>query len=237
MAEVYWIHLPEHTDVFTEGYVGITSKTTKDRYKGHIKDSKRSDRNKYPVHNAINKYNDLLVVETLCICSNEYAVNLESLLRPTPKIGWNVVAGGNDVSFVREVKQQLKHTEESKCKMKLSQKEAWEKHRDSKLAHLFERRKSLSTPKSLNGEAIRFWFTRSKTPKNLHLWAMCDEFHSYYMHNKVTVTDVLNKFNLPDKNRCWMRKTLAYFVGGWNPISDHLWLEDFKGVSNGSPAI
>lgn len=26
MAYVYWIRLPEHTDILTEGYIGVTSK-------------------------------------------------------------------------------------------------------------------------------------------------------------------------------------------------------------------
>ena len=33
-TSVYWIHRPEHTDMFTQGYVGIT-KDIKRRFKAH----------------------------------------------------------------------------------------------------------------------------------------------------------------------------------------------------------
>ena len=36
MAVVYWIHLPEHTDMFSEGYIGVTE-NIKRRYYEHLK--------------------------------------------------------------------------------------------------------------------------------------------------------------------------------------------------------
>jgi len=95
MAEVYWIHLPEHTDMFTEGYIGMTTKTTKLRFQGHRNAARRTPRkNRSRIQNAIIKYQDILVVETLVICSREYALDLEYKLRPSPKIGWNLRMGG-----------------------------------------------------------------------------------------------------------------------------------------------
>lgn len=96
MAEVYWIRKPSHTDIFTEGYVGVTSKTAQERYKTHV-DLAKGKKNKHSVvHKAINALGaENLVVETICICTEEYAYDLENKLRPYKSIGWNVAIGGD----------------------------------------------------------------------------------------------------------------------------------------------
>src|SRR3989337_2148756 len=134
MAEVYWIHLPEHTDMFSEGYIGITSKTTKERFRTHLKEAKRKDRKKYRIHNALAKYKDVVIVETLVICDEDYAIDLESKLRPLPRIGWNTLAGGQNVKLLRDIKDVLTHTEDSKQKMSKSQKSSWVYNKDVKLS-------------------------------------------------------------------------------------------------------
>lgn len=91
MAEVYWIHLPEHTDVFSEGYVGVTARDTQTRFKEHLALSMRG---KDAVHLAIQKYGDKIVVNTVCICEEPYAYGLEFKLRPEKRIGWNIQKGG-----------------------------------------------------------------------------------------------------------------------------------------------
>ena len=37
MAIVYWIRRPEHTDIFSEGYVGVTSRSLEERIADHVK--------------------------------------------------------------------------------------------------------------------------------------------------------------------------------------------------------
>lgn len=93
MAFVYWIHLPEHTDLNSEGYIGFTSKTVEKRFKQHKTDSKR-----YPhltLYKAMAKYGDDLIVQTLLEGSEEYCLEMENKLRPDNKIGWNIKAGGD----------------------------------------------------------------------------------------------------------------------------------------------
>lgn len=103
MAFVYWIRLKEHTDIFTEGYVGITSKTVGERFRLHIAASKKTDNiKKYYIAKVISEQYDNIVVETICKCSIEYAGFIENKLRPFERIGWNTAKGGNTVSMTKE---------------------------------------------------------------------------------------------------------------------------------------
>lgn len=94
MAFVYWIHLPEHTDITSEGYVGFTSRTVENRLKHHKTDSNRDKCKNLPIYNAMRKYGDLLIVDTLVEGSTEYCLMIENKLRPKPKTGWNINIGG-----------------------------------------------------------------------------------------------------------------------------------------------
>lgn len=95
MAFVYWIHHVDHTDVFTGGYVGYTSKTVEQRWKGHFKESRRSRCLNYPVYNAIRKCGKDVIITTLIEGSEDYCSEFETKLRPQVKIGWNLHVGGN----------------------------------------------------------------------------------------------------------------------------------------------
>ena len=50
MSSVYWIHHPEHTDMFSQGYIGI-SEDTKRRFRDHQKKNKSIH-----IKRAIEKY-------------------------------------------------------------------------------------------------------------------------------------------------------------------------------------
>ncbi len=129
-CSVYWIHHPKHTDMFTQGYVGITN-NTKTRWNDH---------NKRPsnlhIERAIKKYGwDSLVKEVILISSRGYCLDIEVQLRPKNQIGWNVVLGGGNPpsslgkKFIRsdEYKAQMsiskmgqKHTPEMQIKLNLN---------------------------------------------------------------------------------------------------------------------
>lgn len=95
MACVYWIHLPEHTDMFSEGYVGVTTKTAEHRFAEHVKASNSKRRKNYTICNAIRKHGpDAFIVDTLIIASEDYCYLMESRLRPKKAIGYNIAEGG-----------------------------------------------------------------------------------------------------------------------------------------------
>ena len=86
---VYWLRLPEHTDMFSQGYIGITNNIKRRWYK-----HKSLTQNAH-LKNAINKYGwDNLVKEIILIADNAYCLSIEKLLRPSKDMGWNIVEGG-----------------------------------------------------------------------------------------------------------------------------------------------
>jgi group I intron endonuclease len=86
---VYWIHHPNHTNIMSEGYVGIT-RNFKDRMRFH----KMLKCNVY-LANAIKKYGwDNLVKEVILVADKDYCIDIETKLRNTDKIGWNLTKGG-----------------------------------------------------------------------------------------------------------------------------------------------
>jgi group I intron endonuclease len=86
---VYWIHHPSHTDMFTQGYIGIT-KNFKERMRFH----KMLRCNAY-LSNAIKKYGwDNLIKEVVLVADKDYCISIETKLRSKDSIGWNLVKGG-----------------------------------------------------------------------------------------------------------------------------------------------
>lgn len=88
-CSVYWIHHPDHTDMFSQGYIGV-SKRYKRRLWEHLNLSKNTILIK-----AIKKYGwDNLVKKEILISDFEYCFEIEKKLRPEKNIGWNIAVGG-----------------------------------------------------------------------------------------------------------------------------------------------
>ena len=86
---VYWIHCVDHTDILTEGYVGVTN-DEKNRWKRHQKRGSNPH-----LQNAIAKYGwDNLIKEVILEGESEYCLEIEERLRPEKEIGWNIAKGG-----------------------------------------------------------------------------------------------------------------------------------------------
>lgn len=91
MHTLYWIHLPEHKDITSEGYVGITK-----NLEARIINHRQKNSSCLHLYHAIDKYGwDSLVVKTVYKDDNEqFIALLENILRPDKKIGWNIAPGG-----------------------------------------------------------------------------------------------------------------------------------------------
>ena len=86
---VYWIRKPEHTDMTSEGYIGVTSRYTRRLWEHLTLDGNRH------LKFAIDKYGwDNLVKSQIVIAEENYCLDLERKLRPENDIGWNCVMGG-----------------------------------------------------------------------------------------------------------------------------------------------
>jgi len=115
-ACVYWIRKLEHTDMFTQGYVGVSS-----NYKRRWSDHKFRGHNLH-LKNAVAKYGwDNLIKEQILISTDEYCLDIESKLRPANGIGWNIIAGGGKPPLTKW-NLGKKHSEETKLKIGQSRK-------------------------------------------------------------------------------------------------------------------
>lgn len=95
VAAVYWLHLKDHTDVFTQGYVGVTTRLIDVRFKEHCSKFSSSYNPYNPLHLAFAQYGlDAIVRTRLCVCAVDKAYEIEKVLRPFEYMGWNTAEGG-----------------------------------------------------------------------------------------------------------------------------------------------
>jgi len=94
-AVLYWIHLQEHTDVATQGYVGVSMDYLK-RFAVHMKECESGVHPNTHLIHAYNKYgaSSMLVDEIFSGNEGECYIR-ETKLRNTSNIGWNVASGGH----------------------------------------------------------------------------------------------------------------------------------------------
>ena len=126
---VYWIHHPEHTDMFTQGYIGV-SKFAEKRWEQH---NKRTE-NRH-LRFAIDKHGwDTLVKEVVLISSKAYCLMIELKLRAEDAVGWNIVKGGGytpkskkGVNLGKDTwNKGLAYSDETKAKISNNVKILWE---------------------------------------------------------------------------------------------------------------
>lgn len=86
---VYWIRRKTHSDIFGDGYVGITS-NIKQRWERHRKHQSEN----VHLERALKAYDDILF-EVIFEGSREHCEEIEYYLRPNKNMGWNVAEGGN----------------------------------------------------------------------------------------------------------------------------------------------
>ena len=90
---VYWLHLPEHSDMRIQGYIGV-SNNPKQRLWEHFNDVKTNKHcNPYLSH-VIKKYSDQLIQTIIFEGEKDICYAHEEELRPTKNIGWNLNKGG-----------------------------------------------------------------------------------------------------------------------------------------------
>lgn len=112
---LYWIRHQDHTDMFHQGYIGVSKNVEKRWY-----DHKTYTENAH-LKNAITKYGwDNLVKEVVLIADDDYCLDIENKLRPSDKIGWNIVMGGGKPP--NALGKKFVRSEEYKQKQSLSHK-------------------------------------------------------------------------------------------------------------------
>lgn len=241
MAEVYWIHLPEHTDMFSEGYIGVTRHDVKHRFTQHVQEANRREYAKWHFTRAIKKYGQSLVAETLVVAEEEYCYELELKLRPQNFIGWNMAAGGqrpirNPDSYGDVWKQKLRehnlgkeHGQETLNKLSVLSK-SWWANED------YQAKMLVATQANKVSEVVENGFWKRSTKKNRVLPIADVLYKAYYEYPNLFMPQILEILNLDESYLQPFRRIARKFRGGWNPHEDPLWLDQFKKEGDCGPS-
>lgn len=94
-AYLYWIHSPNATEMFKEGYIGVSTKPY-NRFKAHRSCLRNLQRAKESyTEDFIKAFNSEALVMNIIDCGKlADMLHKEYILRPTENIGWNIAVGG-----------------------------------------------------------------------------------------------------------------------------------------------
>ena len=217
---VYWIHLPEHTDIFTQGYVGITTTSVEKRFQQHRYQARKGGI--HLINKVVRKYEERLVVDTILISTLDYCLDVEFKLRPEPYIGWNSSVGGThlgktDYSTPDEVRKKI-----SESVKKTHQERPWiaEAARQRRLGNKADETTKLKMRKA---HADKSPWENSHADKTT--WIRADKLFDLFCTN-----NVITQKHLSDLSGIPYPKLKRIFIklkDNWNPLEDQKWL-DFR---------
>lgn len=216
LSSVYWIHLPEHTDITSEGYIGITTRDVECRYSEHL--SLANTNSSTILSNAIRKYRDNLVIKTLLKGSEEYCLLIEKRLRPEDRIGWNIVAGGGKPPV-----KNTPHTTEAKNKISEASKRTCQSP-----AHILARKAKVGVPRTEEAKKNMREGNKGRLPwnnstANKDIWLIADEVYKTHKENPtfgyIRLGQLFNTSKYELQNMY-----LSFTKQNWNPNTDQEWL-------------
>ena len=203
-CHVYWIHLESHSDIKSEGYVGITSLGVSVRFALHRNTPKTRKLRPTIIMHAIAKHGNALKVTTLVEGSQEYCQMIENRLRPTANIGWNIAPGGAGTRLGQ------KNTPEHIARVVAKTRGV--KHTEA--AVMANRARGIIQN--------TFEFPWQHPVANKDVWSCADVIYAHYVSNprdgRRTVGRILG---MPDDS---VQKPLFKIKSGWIPAEDKDWL-------------
>lgn len=214
MAVVYWLKAPHHTDYETQGYIGVSIKTSNQRYIQHKHAAKRGS--ELPVHRAIRKYGGLEVI-TLYQDTEEMCYLVEGELRPIYGIGYNAAPGGSispttGVPCKEETKKKIGDANRG-------ENNAW--YGKSGEQHPNFGRKASEEEKlrrKLNTNYDREWMIPRSCKTSWYFAAEIREWLT--IRKRRGFKGVAKDFGLSESA---VQKVLRHLTAGWIPEEDHLW--------------
>lgn len=231
IAELYWIHLPEHTNIFTEGYIGVTTLGTSERFNHHKRQSTKKA-SKTVITSAIRKYGDRLIADCLCIGEESYIYDLEYKLRPTKAIGWNLAVGGEKPFRPEKGTKPSQKTLDARKALMTPEYRAFLSKRNKEMGIGFQKgyvRDESTIQKQKQTIADKGSWSHPKAINN-PAWALADQMWNMYDAGQ-TPSTIYKSLGLTWNN---VKAILALFKSGWIPLEDDLWLKTFKEESFGT---
>lgn len=112
MYFMYHICKDEDIGNYTEGYIGITN-NPRQRWWQHLSEVRGTKT--YPLYRAMRKYK--VSFHIVSFGDKEFIEELEQLIRPKLRLGWNIVTGGSYRDGKGTAMYGRKHTKETLSKM------------------------------------------------------------------------------------------------------------------------
>jgi len=216
LCYLYWIRKTTDTDIFTEGYIGITINPDA-RWKSHLYKAKTSKRN-HKLYNALRKSSDFKL--QILVCSSiDYCLSLENKLRPVANIGLNHAEGGR---FTQNGRLTYLFPDDIKQKISEGVKRAYKENRE-----FAEKQKNCrigkivpdTTKKKMSESAKKS--DRTKWRNNTadkELWFYADNYYKLFKEDEnITPSLFASKCKLPLGK---IGALLKSFRKGWNPTED-----------------
>lgn len=215
MAFVYWISLPTHHNIYSEGYVGITTKTIPKRFNDHKSAAKRGSTKR--LYNAIRKYADSISVAEVFEGTLEECLELEKYYRPLKHIGWNHGVGGN------APQSGVKHSPETKAKISASRKGICPDEETRKRIGLLrvgfkysEESKLKMSESAKNVERLPW-----KNPRaNKEVWFNAESLFTVWLTEK----NLTKAAKILSCEVCKLISIFEKFKTGWIPFDDPKWI-------------
>lgn len=211
-VRVYWARLDSHTDMTTQGYIGITKQPLRLRVSGHLYTASQEDI-QYVFARAIRKYGSKIEYNTIAVLSYEEASALEKRLRPHDFIGWNTVQGGlgNGTRL-----SEYTATEEFRNKRSSHMSNLWEEGGE----HLD---KILASRKAYY-ETVPSWDRRGASGE----WKLAADLYTLMTELEWGLDKAANYLMLGGVRTRGLGKKL---VSGWNPLEDEEYLTKYSARS------
>lgn len=213
MSYVYWLHLESHSDITSEGYIGITSKQPTTRFSEHKSASKTCDS---IIHRAMRKYGADIKLTVLLEADLDYCKYIEFTLRASERIGWNMAIGGLSGT---------PHSEETLLKMSASQLKCWEDpDRRAKFSEMKKKIPVSEATRAAQKEARKLVPSWKEVRANPSFWQQAGIFYDFYKANPEKGHRTYSKtFGIPSGNFLVILK--KFKKHNWIPHEDANWLQ------------
>lgn len=230
LTVVYWIRKESHSDILTEGYIGVTdtflSRMMKHEYRPNEK-----------LKNVFNKYGkDTLVAEIVFEGCREDCYLLERLIRPSKDIGWNVMRGGKiDPSEIDRSGDKFINRAFSPPEADMNQYKALNEYRNVYYSYIRDLPKAnqrddlhrfkYKAAKKMRLYAEGAWSFNTSKGFPQSIWSNADNIYDVWVADGYPSDRRLSRILGYDNRPKTVKTLVGEFTKGWIPHEDERWLK------------